>query len=336
MIHDHFDLPSRERPIAPGSRGLLANTIRGAFAGAALALALAGCSSAPVASSTAARFTIPELKLAMIRVEAGTFTLGRPPGSGGESDESPETRVTFTKPFWLGATLVTVAQWRQFADATGYRTQPEKTGEGMWAWIGQPGKSYEQQPGTSWRNPGRDEKQDEKNPVVGIGWDDTQQFCAWLTKRERAAGRLPQGYAYSLPTEAQWEDACKAGTGAVDLANPDAFAWHAGNSGGKTHPVATKQANAWGFYDMVGNVWEWCQDWYAPYPGGSVNDWVGVAPTNGKMVIHNIMGNSFSGSGVHGTSPTNQWGDLANHDYRATLGFRIALVSVTAPPAVTP
>ena len=200
------------RPAARAGRGLFAHTIRGVFAGVAVALALAGCGTTPMASNTAAKFSVPGLNLAMIRVEPGTFMLGRPPGSGGEPDESPETKVTFTKAFWLGATLVTVAEWRQFYRRDRLIAPGRKSrSEGMWAWTGRPGASYEQQPGTSWRNPGRDEKQDENNPVVGIGWDDTQQFCAWLTKRERAAGRLPNHYAYSLPTEAQWQNACKAG-----------------------------------------------------------------------------------------------------------------------------
>src|SRR3954468_23917154 len=73
--------------------------------------------------------TIPELRIVMVKIEPGTFMLGRPPGSS-EPDESPETKVTLTKGFWLGATEITVAQWRRFAEASGYQTQPEKTGDG--------------------------------------------------------------------------------------------------------------------------------------------------------------------------------------------------------------
>ena len=78
---------------------------------------------------------------------------------------------------------------------------------------------------------------------------------------------------------------------------------------------------------MVGNLWEWCQDWYGPLPGGSVTDYVGAEPANDPTKIHNIRGNSFSGTGAHNTGYTNRWGTTNNRDgYRTTLGFRLALV----------
>lgn len=294
-----------------------------------LALAAAAFSLS-TAVRAAERRTIPDLALTLIKVEAGTFTLGRPPGippgAGVEPDESPETRVTLTKPFWLGATEVTVAQWRAFAAATGYRTAPEKTGAGIWVWVG-PGGRYELQPGTSWKSPGKDAVSTDRHPVVGVAWADAQAFCVWLTERERAAGRLPAGLVYSLPTEAQWEYACKAGTGANDTEKPDDVAWHLGNSDKMAHPVGQKRPNAWGFFDMIGNVWELCQDYYGQFPGGSVTDFVGAAPTDpAARVVYNIRGNSFSGGGVHNTSVTNRWGDIPNRDHRTTLGFRVALV----------
>lgn len=279
------------------------------------------------AGSVAAAETkaIPNLaELTLVKLDAGSFMLGRPPGVS-EPDESPETRVTFSKPFWVGATEVTVGQWRVFATATGYKTGPEKSGTGIWVWVG-PGSRYEQQPGTSWNNPGKDVESTDKHPVVGIDWDDIQQFCAWLTARERAAGRLPTGYIYSLPTEAQWEYAAKAGTGAVDSEKPDEVAWFLDNSDKKAHPVAGKKPNAWGFYDMVGNVWEWCQDCYSRFPGGSVTDFVGAPPTDGSKPVRNNRGNSFSGSGRNGTNLTNRWGNIPNRENRTTLGFRLALV----------
>jgi formylglycine-generating enzyme required for sulfatase activity len=241
-----------------------------------------------------------------------------------ERDETPETKVTLTKGFWLGATEVTVAQWRVFAEATGYLTEPEKSGAGIMVWVdGNP--SYQQQPGASWKNPGKDVASTDNHPVVGVAWPDAQAFCAWLTEREGKAGRLPAGYIYSLPTEAQWEYACKAGTGANDTANANDFAWNLANSEKMAHPVGQKKPNAWGLYDMIGNVWELCQDCYAPFPGGAVTDYVGVPPASGK-VVRNIRGNSFSGGGVHNTSVTNRWGDIPNRDWRTTLGFRVALV----------
>jgi sulfatase modifying factor 1 len=297
-------------------------------------ISLAAVALATLTSSLGAveRKIISDLDLALIKVEAGTFTLGRQPGipagAGVEADETPETRVTLTQSFWLGATELTVAQWRAFVDATGYRTEPEKTGAGIWVWVG-PGGRYEQQPGTSWKSPGKGVVSTDHHPVVGVSWADAQAFCAWLTERERTAARLPAGHIYLLPTEAQWEYACKAGTGANDTEKPDEVAWHLGNSEKMAHPVGQKQPNPWGFYDMIGNVWELCQDYYGKYPGGSVTDFVGAKPTDpAAKIVYNIRGNSFSGGGVHNTSVSNRWGDIPNRDYRTTLGFRIALVSV--------
>lgn len=271
---------------------------------------------------------IPDLAdLTLIKLEAGSFNLGRPPGAS-EADESPETKVTFTQPFWLAATEVTVGQWRKFAETAGYKTEPEKTGAGLYVQVFNGARSsYEYQPGTSWSNPGKGVATSEKHPVVGVDWADTQAFCAWLTARERAAGRLPVGYVYSLPTEAQWEYAAKAGTGANESApNSDQVAWHLGNSEKMAHAVASLKANPWGFYDMIGNVWEWCQDCYGKFPGGEVTDYYGKEPADGTKPIRNIRGNSFSGSGQNGTNLTNRWGNIPGGDHRTTRGFRLALV----------
>jgi formylglycine-generating enzyme required for sulfatase activity len=185
---------------------------------------------------------------------------------------------------------------------------------------------YEKPAGANWKNPGR-LKQDDRHPVVGVNWDDAMAFCAWLTERERAAGRLPRGYVYTLPTEAEWEYACRTGSDGPEPANPTEFAWHLGVSGKNTQPVGTKQANAWGLHDMIGNVWEWCLDWYGPYPGGEVTDFQGQRadpPLPRFPAIHNNRGNGFNGEPGHATSSTNRW-DRAGQDERDTLGFRVAL-----------
>lgn len=99
-------------------------------------------------------------------------------------------------------------------------------------------------------------------PVESMSWNDAMSFCQRLTQRESAAGKLPKGYVYTLPTEEQWEYACRAGTRGDYAGDLDAMAWYSANSGGRTHAVGTMEPNAWGFYDMHGNVWEWCENSY--------------------------------------------------------------------------
>ena len=102
-------------------------------------------------------------------------------------------------------------------------------------------------------------------PVEQVSWEDVQGFIGRLNARE---GRD----VYLLPTEAEWEYAARAGTTGDRYGSLNAIAWWAGNSGNRTHPVGGKSANGWGLHDMLGNVWEWVQDWHAEYPGGTVTD----------------------------------------------------------------
>ncbi|WP_020468670.1 bifunctional serine/threonine-protein kinase/formylglycine-generating enzyme family protein [Zavarzinella formosa] len=149
--------------------------------------------------------------------------------------ESPEHEVEITKPFYLGATEVTVGQFRQFIEANPkYMPDDDR-----------------------WNDPGF--KQTNEHPVVWISWRDASEFCNWLSKKE--------GRKYRLPTEAEWEYACRAGTNTRycygdDEAQLDRHAWFINNSKFGTKPVAGKKSNNWGLFDMHGNAWEWCQDYH--------------------------------------------------------------------------
>ena len=141
-----------------------------------------------------------DAKLALI--PAGEFLMGscrattRP-----RIDEKPQHRVRITRPFYLGVTEVTRGQFRGFVDETGYQTEAEKDGKGGWGWNEET-KELEQNPRYTWRNPGFE--QTDEHPVVNVSWNDARAFVAWLSRKE--------GRTYRLPTEAEWEYACRAGT----------------------------------------------------------------------------------------------------------------------------
>lgn len=232
-------------------------------------------------------FVLRELAIAMKWIAPGTFELGSPDNEGSRGvDEGPLTRVRLTKGFWIGQTEITQAQWLAVMGTTPSR----------------------------FRGP--------VLPVEQISWHQAMEFCRRVTDAERAAGRLPAGYVYSLPTEAQWEFAAEAGRPEGVPVDVDEQAWHDQNSGGTTHPVAQKRPNAHGLFDMLGNVWEWCADWYAPYPGGDAVDYAG--PPDGVSSAKANRGGSWW-AGPRGQRTANRYRDMPQNG-NDDLGFRLALV----------
>ena len=186
----------------------------------------------------------------------GTFLMGSPEEEENRGDDETQHPVTLTKGFWMLETPVTVGMFRAFAKDTGYQSQ----GKTPCVWTG---RNWKPAPTCSWQNPGF--HQTDAHPVVCVSWNDAGAFCEWLGQKT--------GLKISLPTEAQWEYACRAGTTGPYAGDLDAMGWYGCEKCGKTtHPVGEKQPNAWGLYDMHGNVWEWCLDWYTDYPRGSVTD----------------------------------------------------------------
>jgi formylglycine-generating enzyme required for sulfatase activity len=241
--------------------------------------------------SSRASHIIPDLKLELIWAPAGSFRMGSPADEPERKKaEGPQTRVALTDGFWLAKTEITQAQYETV------------TGQNP----------------SSFKAAGKDA------PVERVSWTDAMAFCAKLNERERAAGRLPKDYAFTLPTEAQWEYAYRAGTTGEYPGDPQLMAWHAKNSGGSTHPVAQQRANAWGFYDMAGNVLEWTLDWYGDYPGGSVTNYAG--PRSGYY--RTARGGSWRTDLRLMRSAARSGGSEAREDY--TIGFRVALSRVTS------
>jgi serine/threonine-protein kinase len=161
--------------------------------------------------------------LKYVWIPPGTFLMGCSPGDNEcAGDEKPAHQVTITKGFWIGQTPVTVGGYKRFAGATGRQVPPPPYFNSGWA--------------------------NENMPIVNVTWDDAQAYCGW------AGGRLL--------TEAEWEYAARGGSTEARYGPLDEVAWYSQNSGGQTRDVAQKRANGFGLYDVLGNVWEWVNDWY--------------------------------------------------------------------------
>ncbi len=188
-------------------------------------------------------------------IPAGSFMMGSPSNGSSRDSEEPQHRVTIGKPFYMQTTEVTHGQWREIMG----------------------------------NNPSHFKNCGDDCPAERVSWNDAQEFIRKLNQREGAN-------KYRLPTEAEWEYACRAGsTSRFCFGDGDGqlweYAWYSRNSLSKTHPVGWKEPNAWGLYDMHGNVWEWCQDWKGDYPSGHVTDPTG--PSSGSSRV--LRGGSWIG-----------------------------------------
>lgn len=234
---------------------------------------------------------LSDLSMTLLPIPEGTFVMGSPSIELDRStNEAPLTTVTISDAFWLGQTEVTIDQFRQYLMAGG-----DKLGVNFSA-ADCPINNDAQ---FSLR--GNALGSDGRQPMVRINWQAAVSYCEWLTAKAREQGLLLDGYECALPTEAQWEYACRAlpsrepGTPfyyGEDLSYETLpnYAWYSLNSAGTTQRVAQKLPNAWGLHDMSGNVWEWCADWYADqYPGGNVTDPEG--PVSGMERI--LRGGSY-------------------------------------------
>ena len=254
----------------------------------------------------------------------------------GLDDEKPVHKVTITKPFYLGQYEVTVEQFRRFVEATGYATDAEKgTGfQGAFGWN-RDTMEFKMNEEYSWRSTGF--AQLDTHPVVNVSWNDAMEFCKWLSRKE--------GKTYRLPTEAEWEYACRAGTttpyfhgddpeGTAKVGNvaDAAFAAQfpelesaikASDGYAYTSPAGSFSPNPFGLYDMHGNVWEWCADWFDVeyYANSPTNDPPG--PATGEERVYRGGGWFNCARGFRSASRS---GDLPENRH-LTLGFRVAVAA---------
>jgi formylglycine-generating enzyme required for sulfatase activity len=193
--------------------------------------------------------TVNKTKDNMIKIPAAGKSFQMGSNTGEHSDEQPIHTVKFTYDYYLSRYPVTVSQFEKFIKETNYVTEAEKEG---WSYIWT--DTLEKKSGVTWRSDVKGQKQKNKeHPVINVSWNDAQAYCNWLNSKQSG---------YRLPTEAEWEYACRAGTTGERYGELDEIGWYRNNSGGKTHPVGQKKPNDFGLYDMLGNVWERCNDWY--------------------------------------------------------------------------
>jgi formylglycine-generating enzyme required for sulfatase activity/serine/threonine protein kinase len=283
------------------------------------------------------------LGMKLVVIPAGEFTMGANDAELGRiegqfqiqramvADESPAHRVRITKPFLLGVHEVSIGQFRRFVDSERYVTDAEKGPNGAYG-LNASLNAFQQHSTFNWRNTGFAQSDDQ--PVVNISWNDANAFCSWLSRRE--------GVEYRLPTEAEWEYACRAGTTTMywtgddpnaltTVANvrdaqlktvfPNATGCATGNDGfAFSAPVGRYRANPYGLHDMHGNVSEWCLDNYDPryFARSDADD--PAAATGSNVFV--LRGGSF-GSDLWQVRSASRLGgtrDARRHD----LGFRVA------------
>jgi formylglycine-generating enzyme required for sulfatase activity len=280
----------------------------------------------------------------LVLIPAGQFSMGSPETTEelmnvfrdakktSSTGERPVHRVTISQPFYLGKYEVTKGQFTRFVEETGHKTDAEKDRKGGWGYTGDKRKPFEQRPTFTWHDWGVE--QGDTSPVVNVSHNDAVAFCEWLNRKE--------GEKYRLPTEAEWEYACRAGTtdryyngndpeGLTKIGNvPDGTAkeklpnWTtvtvASSDGWAfTSPVGQFRPNNFGLYDMIGNAREWCSDWYdeSYYAKSPERDPTG--PSSGVVRVN--RGGSWHASAVL-CRAARRGRDSPRYPY-FNLGFRI-------------
>ena len=303
-------------------------------------------------------FTISDdgLGLTMIWCPAGSFDMGSPEDEIGRVDNEKLHRVTLTCGFWMGETEVTQGQWKQLMDGETVVDLARKGLEDETP-VNVAGKWMVQRDSWELAKDGdptcRTGDLDDDLPVYNVAWTEACRFCSRLTERERANGRVPDGYEYRLPTEAEWEYACRAGEQAAlpnglsllpqetnDVPSLDDIAWYIGNCShefvgrgslltqvqGRQYPgergfsrkVRLKRPNAWGLYDMIGNMREWCGD-LIDFSVTDATDPLGAA--SGRYRV--ARGGAWDCAAAYCRSARRDWVDPGLRSY--SMGLRVAL-----------
>lgn len=272
----------RAAPQATGGKALSPKTIK----------------SAPARRTPTARPEANSVGMKLVPIPAGTFLMGSPKAEKGRGTDEAQVRVTINHPFLISRTVVTTGQWKAVM-----KSEP---------WKGQ-----------------RCVVAGDDAPAVYVDWHDAVAFCRKLTIKERADGWLEKGEHYRLPTEAEWEYACRAGTKSAwsfgaDPRKLDAHAWYYGNTGDRkeayAHRVGLKKPNPWGLFDMHGNIYEWCSDWYKSALAGGDDP---QGPSTGTLKV--LRGGGWGYDPARCRSADRNKNDPSFTDFSG--GFRVVLAA---------
>lgn len=283
-----------------------------------------------------------DLGIELILIPPGTFVMGSPETEPGRNKDERQHRVTLTKPFYLAKHETTVGQFRKFIEATKYVTDVEKAGGGN---AHDEKAVWEHRPGTTWRKPGYAgpfEPRDD-HPIVHISHTDARAYCEWRTKSGLKLPGLDVASPYALPSEAQWEWACRAGSGSrFWWGEQEDASGKVANVGDErlkqvqplwprtimpmndghafAAPVGSYRANAFGLHDMLGNVWEFCGSRFGAYPADPTTD-----PGDlGTQESYAVRGGGWSNIAADCRSATRQSDPI--HFGHSNLGFRVMVV----------
>jgi formylglycine-generating enzyme len=266
-----------------------------------------------------------DVKLELLLIPSGRFQQGSPATEPKRGQDENQREVTLTRDFYLGKFPVTCIQFDAFVNETHYQTEAERGTSGGFGWDG---SALKQDKRFTWQRPGF--PQDDQYPVTIISYDDALAFCSWLSRKT--------GRTFTLPSEAQWEYACRAGSTTAwhngdDEQRAGEVAWFKPAAQNRTHPVDSFKPSAWGLY-ISGNVYEWCRDWYAPYPAAPVTDPEQTNATLSDKPRRVLRGGSWMREVQHTRSAARFRNTPGSRN--ADNGFRVLTYAAPAPATAGP
>jgi len=291
-------------------------------------------------------WTAPSVGMTLRRIPPGTFTMGSHKDEMARGNDETPHKVTISRPFYIGVYEVRQGEFYKLMmpddydyDAWTFKRGPLHDGA-AWAF-----RWYDTHHIIHGKNATTEKPVTKTCPITPVSWHRAMTFCKKLTQAEREAGRLPKGYVYRLPTEAEWEYACRAGTSgpysfegpydeAKTIKSHIAFPLGGGWTLGPVDTKSNRKPNPWGLQDMHGNVYEWCLDWYGPYDPSATKDPPGPESGEERVARGGCLAWADPKNYEEQIHPfcrsASRYGFPPDTDYQILLGFRVVLAPAMA------